>query len=150
MRSRRYLPSAGSRAPRRGGVDPRDDRGTAAIEFALVLPFLVLLLLGIVEFGMMFGDQLALTHAAREGARLASVGKYDAATVIARAYPVTPTITTVPNPVSAAKRGESVTVTLAYEYDWTFLNFPELPIIGPLVFNNEPLMLSGSATMRRE
>lgn len=124
--------------PRDGGDELRGERGVAALEFALVLPILVMLLLGIVEYGMIFGDQLALTHAAREGARLAAVGKFDAATVISRAYPVTPTVTTSPNPVSSAKRGDPVKVTLTYAYDWTVL-----PIPGTIT-------LTGSATMRRE
>jgi Flp pilus assembly protein TadG len=49
--------------------------GTASVEFALVLPLLLALLFGIMEFGFLFKDQLALQQSAREGARTASVGK---------------------------------------------------------------------------
>jgi Flp pilus assembly protein TadG len=47
-----------------------EDRGAAAVEFGLILPVLVLLLLGIVEFGYAFFSQITLTHAAREGVRV--------------------------------------------------------------------------------
>src|SRR3954470_1339158 len=49
------------------------DRGAAAVEFALVFPILVLILIGIVEFGSVFNTQLMLTSAAREGARTMAV-----------------------------------------------------------------------------
>jgi Flp pilus assembly pilin Flp len=46
----------------------RDD-GAAAVEFALVAGLLILLLLGIMQFGYLFYQWNELTHAAREGAR---------------------------------------------------------------------------------
>ena len=47
----------------------RDDRGAAAVEFALVVPLLLVMLFGIIDLGWVFGQQLAVTAAAREGAR---------------------------------------------------------------------------------
>ena len=47
-----------------------DERGAAAIEFALVLPLLVLLLTGIVEFTRVLNNQEILQHAVRDGARV--------------------------------------------------------------------------------
>ena len=44
-------------------------RGSTAIEFALVLPVLVLLLFGIVEFGLLFYNEQVITNASREAAR---------------------------------------------------------------------------------
>jgi len=55
------------------------DRGTAAVEFALVLPVLLLIVFGIVDFGRALNAQLTLTGAAREGVRLAALGYTDAA-----------------------------------------------------------------------
>lgn len=54
-------------ACRRASV--QGDRGAVALEFALVLPLLVMLLLGIVTFGLAYSDHVALTNAVREGAR---------------------------------------------------------------------------------
>jgi Flp pilus assembly protein TadG len=43
------------------------------VEFALVLPVLLLIVLGILNFGFLFGQKLALNQAVREGARMAVV-----------------------------------------------------------------------------
>jgi len=53
--------------------DSRQDRGASLVEFALVAPLLILLLLGMVEFGWLFAQNLDVRHGAREGARLAAV-----------------------------------------------------------------------------
>jgi Flp pilus assembly protein TadG len=53
----------------RGRQDARDG-GAAAVEFALVLPILLLLLFGIIDFGRLYFTQITLTDAAREGARV--------------------------------------------------------------------------------
>jgi Flp pilus assembly protein TadG len=50
-------------------VDPRSERGQAAVEFALVLPILAVLLLAIIEVGIAFSHYVTLTDAARVGAR---------------------------------------------------------------------------------
>jgi Flp pilus assembly protein TadG len=49
-------------------------KGQALVEFALVLPLLLLLILGIVEFGRAWNAKQILTDAAREGARLSVIG----------------------------------------------------------------------------
>ncbi|GAB4083009.1 pilus assembly protein [Modestobacter muralis] len=48
----------------------RDERGASAVEFALIVPLLVLLVLGIVEFSHAFQVQGTLSAAAREGVRV--------------------------------------------------------------------------------
>ena len=53
----------------RGGRRAR--RGTALLELALVMPILAALLLGVLDFGRIYAEQLAVTAAAREGARAA-------------------------------------------------------------------------------
>lgn len=50
-------------------------RGAALVEFALILPILLLLFLGIIEFGVVMMHQLTLVQVAREGSRHASLGK---------------------------------------------------------------------------
>ncbi|MCL8026622.1 TadE/TadG family type IV pilus assembly protein [Nocardioides bruguierae] len=60
-----------ARGPRRAGARP--DRGAAAVEMALVLPVLLLLLFGIITYGMMLSFRQGLTQAAAEGARAAAV-----------------------------------------------------------------------------
>lgn len=50
------------------------ERGAAAVELAIVLPLLVLVIMGLVDFGRLFFAQVSLASASREGARAASVG----------------------------------------------------------------------------
>jgi Flp pilus assembly protein TadG len=55
----------------------RDERGQALVEMALILPILLMLLLGIFEFGRAWNTKQLITDAAREGARLAVVQNND-------------------------------------------------------------------------
>jgi Flp pilus assembly protein TadG len=49
-----------------------DDRGVAAVEAAIITPIFMLVIIGVIEFGLAFKDQLAVTSAVRAGARIAS------------------------------------------------------------------------------
>jgi len=49
------------------------DRGAALVEFALVLPLLLLLIFGVIEFGWAYSQNLDVRHGAREAGRLAAV-----------------------------------------------------------------------------
>lgn len=90
----------------------RTNRGQAVIEFALVLPLLLLVLFGITEFGRAWMTVNILTQAAREGCRLAAVTGPDIALVNDRATEVctsagiTPTNITVtpPDPMDPNNR----------------------------------------------
>jgi len=69
------------------GKRRRHDSGAAAVEFALVLPILCMLLFGIVSFGFAMSDKVALVNAVREGARFGASTVNDAnwaATVLTR------------------------------------------------------------------
>ncbi len=57
----------------RGRPIRKEERGEALIEFVLLAPILILLLLGLVDFGRLFDAWLVTTNAAREGARYASI-----------------------------------------------------------------------------
>ena len=81
-------------------------RGQALVEFALVLPLLMLLILGIVEFGRAWNAKQILTDAAREGARLSVVGDPS----ITDTSQVNPTIRTI----IALAGLDSSTVTISY------------------------------------
>jgi Flp pilus assembly protein TadG len=63
----------------------RSESGAELIEFAFVLPILLLVVAGIIDFGFLFREYEVITNAAREGARLSSLGdSYQAADVQAR------------------------------------------------------------------
>jgi Flp pilus assembly protein TadG len=53
-------------------------RGAAAVEFALILPILMILIFGIISYGMMLSFRQAISQAAAEGARAAAVAQRDA------------------------------------------------------------------------
>lgn len=47
------------------------------VEFALILPLLLLLVFGIIQFGIIYNTKITITNAAREGARKAAVTSVD-------------------------------------------------------------------------
>lgn len=53
----------------------KTEKGQSLVEFALVLPVLLLILFGIVDFGRILHVYLTLDHAGREAARVASIGE---------------------------------------------------------------------------
>ena len=66
-----YLPRKGSAVAARG---PRRERGAAAVEFALLLPVLFLIIGATIDFGRFFYIQNVTVNAAREGARMMALG----------------------------------------------------------------------------
>jgi hypothetical protein len=102
----------------------RHDAGAAAVEFALVLPLLLLLVCGIVDFGRALNVQLTLSAAAREGARWealrlsATTGVSTASRVATAAPGIAPTPATAvlsSCPVSPSPtQNASVTATTTY------------------------------------
>ena len=55
----------------------RSDRGSVAVEFALLVPILFLILFGIINFGVLMYNQAVITNGAREGARWAAIHTTD-------------------------------------------------------------------------
>jgi Flp pilus assembly protein TadG len=58
-----------------GRTDIRREEGQTMVEFAIVLPVLVLLLFGVVQFGIVFNNYITLTDGVRAGARKAAVSR---------------------------------------------------------------------------
>lgn len=144
----------------------RSERGAELIEFALVFPVLLLVVLGIVDFGFLFQRMEVITNAAREGARIAVLPAYSTADVQARVcnyvqtggVPVTSCsppggggnpiidVTNVSIPVAGATPMSGKRVQVTYTHSYIF--------IGPIAswfggtFTNVPL--NGIAIMRDE
>lgn len=114
------------------------------MEFALVCVLLVMLLVGMIQFGRVYAAQLSVTHAAREGARAAAVGHFDATYVKQQAMPLSPALLSVGQSTGTDPNGdEYVQVTVSYPFTIT------------LVDNNwartaRTIQLSSSARMRAE
>lgn len=85
--------------------------GASAVEFALILPVLVLLLFGIIQFGLTFARVQGMEAAAREGGRLAALGRdVTEAEVIARVEQAAPGFINDPQ--------NDLVVTLTPDDDW--------------------------------
>ena len=54
----------------------KSENGASAVEFALVMPLLFVLIFGIIEFGIFLYDKAVITNASREGARAGVVARY--------------------------------------------------------------------------
>ena len=91
-------------------------RGTAAVEFALVLPLVLVVALALVQTGLLVRDRLLLEAAARAGARAAAVQE-DASAIRAAALAAAPSFDdgAVELAVTrAGARGDPVTVSIRY------------------------------------
>lgn len=118
--------------PGRGTGSDARDRGAAAVEFALLLPLLLLMVFGMIDFGLALHAKVTITQAAREGARLAALGQVS--TVVKARTQGAATGLTVPAaaitvttcaPTAPVTADGSVTITYAF----TFLT-PIGPIAG--------------------
>lgn len=130
------------------GIRYKRKDGQSLVEIALVLPVLLLILTGIIDFGMLFNNYLIVGNASREGARSAAVGSTDEQirTVV---YNVASTldssrltITITPDQTTGRTTGDSVAVTVEYEYNMI------TPIIAAIVPG--PIELRTDTTMRCE
>ena len=95
---------------------PRTERGTAAVEFALVLPLLLVVALALVQTGLLVRDRLLVEAAARAGARAAAVQE-DPAAIRSAALAAAPSLDEVAVDLAVTRdgaRGDPVTVSLRY------------------------------------
>ena len=147
---RSFLPS------RLAGRDPEE--GAALVEFALVLPVVLVLLLGMLDFGKAFNYWIDQTHLANEGARWAAVDKNPGGGTLqqyVRSQANTPELrdggtASVAGPIQiciafpngTSQVGDPVRVTASTTYNW-------LPFLGSRLGIAQTTM-TASATMRLE
>jgi Flp pilus assembly protein TadG len=137
-----------------------NERGTALLETAMTLPLLLIVSVGIFEFGRAFQTWQVLTNAAREGARMAVLPNSTDANVKARVQSyltkgqlnATPGI--VLNPASTVDIGGGVTaksslVTVSYPFKFMVLQ-PVASLIVSGATYGAPFTLTASAEMRNE
>lgn len=110
-----------------GEPNARNDRGAVMVELALILPILVMLLIGIIDFGRAFNAQVSIQGAAREGARALALGQTSAAVTAAvnsSAGAVVPSAivqTACPSPVLPASQA-TVTVRSTIDFNIPFVS----------------------------
>jgi len=138
------------------------ERGTAILETALTLPLLLLVSVGIFEFGRAYQTWQVLTNAAREGARLAVMPGGAAGAVEARVrqymrngqLPNEGSASVAVDPNARVAIGGGATakaslVTVTYPFQFMVLQ----PVASLLVSGTkvgEPIVLTATATMRNE
>ncbi|HEX7248314.1 MAG TPA: TadE family protein [Actinomycetota bacterium] len=95
---------------------PKSERGTAAVEFALVLPIVLAIVLALVQVGLLVRDRLLVESAVRAGARTAAVELGDDAVraAVLRAAPSLDADSLSVSTTRAGVRGEPVTVSVSY------------------------------------
>lgn len=100
------------------------DRGAAAVEFALVLPLLVTIVIGIMEFGRAYNVQATMTAAARQGARIMAL-QHDTSTattaVQSTASPYTVTAAQISATGCTGTLTATSTATVTVSYPLTLL-----------------------------
>jgi Flp pilus assembly protein TadG len=109
----------------------RSERGQTAVEFALIAPMLIVLLLGVVQFGIAFNQYLTITDAARAGARKAIVLRFSGGSVddvkdaVRAAAPGLDPLKLKIDVVAAPDwtSGSDVTVTVKYPYSIGLLDW---------------------------
>lgn len=123
----------------------KSERGQSLVEFALILPLLILMLFGIIDFGRIFHAYLTIDHAGREAARAASIGKDDTQvtnTAVTDAVGLGLTADRVAiTPTGTRVSGNEVSITITYPI--TFLT----PVIGSIVGS---ITLEDTTVMRVE
>ena len=121
-----------------------EQRGASAVEFALVLPLLLVVALALVQVGLLVRDRLLVEAAARAGARTAAVepDQVAIADAVARSAPdLDPGALTV-GVARAGTQGDPVTVTVGYTASI------KVPFIGWLITHG--VEMTSTATDRQE
>jgi Flp pilus assembly protein TadG len=129
------------------------DEGQALLEFALVMPLLLILVVGVIEFGRAWNMQQIITDAAREGARKAvifdeAVTQTDVRNTVKTALAggrINPNTATITTNGWDGGRGDPATITVSVPYRFTFF--------GPLIkwtTCESNITLKTAFTMRNE
>jgi len=130
----------------RSAKPPRLDRhsrrrGQSMVETALVLPVIVLLLTGMVDFGRAFYHNVVLASAVREGARIASDSKAstsDITTAVSAAAPSGLLTCCTVTPSGTRRSGDTVVVTATYA----------MPLVAPgMSALLSPILTSGNLVL---
>lgn len=140
----RLLAPAGGRPSRAG----RWASGSVAVEFAILLPFLIMVLVGIIDVNLVLYDKAVLANAARMGARagtmlrvpplttsqIAQITSANASgSLISAGPPAAPTVTVTQ--ASGTASGSPLQVAISYTYKGLLLGSAFSALVGPVVLN---------------
>ena len=151
----------------------RNSRGQSLTEFALILPLLLVLIGGIVDFGLVFFIGQVIQNAAREGARIGATTPTPGPVQESGTFPACQTtgsavmkgacsripnvglfngFTVTSSGVQGAAPNKSVTVTVTGQYSWFLLKLipSPLPLLSNTNFSAGPITILRGTTMRWE
>jgi hypothetical protein len=137
-----------------------NEKGTTAVETAIIIMLLLIFIFGIIEFGLLLFNKQVLTNASREGARagiVVGLGRSggDAAEYLAWSKYVADdycadhlvtfgsgdlTILTGHNDLDgdgSPSRGDDLRVSITYDYDFSFFPFPTVPLYADTIMKLE-------------
>ena len=118
------------------------ERGAAAVEFAILLPLLLMLVLGTIEFGRAYNAQITLTNAARDGVRVMAINNDPTAAKTAAQNAAASLSNTIPASditlnTTTCSSGNQVTLTIKYTLSTI------TGIAGPFPMTGKGVMLCG-------
>ncbi len=125
----------------------RQKKGQSLVETAIVLPLVLLLLMGIVDFGFLFNNYIIISNASREAARKGSLGGSDAEIVqLIQSYTSTlePSRLNIEIYPAQSQRFHGSEIKVTVKYDSRLIT----PVIGSLL--GDGIALQGQVIMRVE
>ncbi|MPV57176.1 pilus assembly protein TadE [Burkholderia sp. HI2761] len=138
----------------RGAMGARHARGVVSLEFVLMLPFLLMVLIGIIDTSLLLCDKAVITNASREAARagvvlrvpmltttqIANVAlSYTQNSLITGGTPTTPVVTVTQ--ANGTTSGTALTVTVTYTYSGLVLGSAFSALTGPVTISASSVML---------
>jgi hypothetical protein len=130
--------------PRRG------DSGEALLEIALVLPILLLLSMGMLDFGRAFHAKNIVDQAAREAARVAAVSNDDVALATGRAAAIMDGAGIGPYTTTVSAIGPDKMITVQVTYRFTFITPGLFAVFSKGLNDAGGINMTGLSVMRAE
>ena len=137
----------------------RSQKGAALLETAITIPLILLISVGIFEFGRAYQTWQVLTNAAREGARMAVIAGTTDTDIKARvvAYMVngalpdgSPTMVTITRGVALTGTDTGTQITINYPFQFMVLNPVVKLIHSTSTVGGAPITMQSNALMRNE
>ncbi|KVA04342.1 pilus assembly protein TadE [Burkholderia latens] len=138
----------------RAAMRARAARGVVSLEFALMLPFLLMVLIGIIDVSLLLCDKAVITNASREAARAGVVLRvpmltttqianvalgYTQNNLVSGGAATAPTVTVTQ--ANGTTSGSALTVTVTYTYSGMVLGTALSALTGPVTISASSVML---------
>ena len=122
------------------------EHGQDLVEFALITPLLMLILLGIIEFSLVVFCYNSISNAAREGARYGTVHPTDTVGIQAAALHSMTGLASIPTTPSVTYDADANTIRVQIDYPYQMITAPMLRVVGV----SGTIHLAAASTMNTE